>query len=182
MLGGGGRGHPPPCSPDPPLPPQPHGGQFFTCASFFREFLYKILPVYFLHIRLVDVPSIVEAEHDKNEVRKDFTQSERVAIGKAIEEIIGERRGRPPKPSQNVENFPQIPEGAKTRDIAAKKAGYGNPKTYEQAKKVVETAEPELVEAMDAGKVSVSAAARLADVYRSQPVAQSTLFLTHRIP
>ena len=45
--------------------------------------------------RVVDVTSLVEGEHDENELRKDFTNSERVAIGKAIEEQLGERRGRP---------------------------------------------------------------------------------------
>jgi ParB family chromosome partitioning protein len=49
-----------------------------------------------------------------------------------------------------------------TRDIAAKAAGFGNGKTYEQAKAVIERGAPELVEAMDAGHVSVSAAATVA--------------------
>ncbi|MGH7962578.1 MAG: hypothetical protein ACRERD_12250 [Candidatus Binatia bacterium] len=37
-----------------------------------------------------------------------------------------------------MENFPQLEPGAKTRDIAAKKAGFGNARTYQQAKRVVE--------------------------------------------
>jgi hypothetical protein len=42
----------------------------------------------------VDVPSLLQAEHDENEVRKDFTVSEQVAIGKALEEEIGKRQGQ----------------------------------------------------------------------------------------
>jgi hypothetical protein len=90
--------------------------------------------------------------------RKDFTPSERVAIAAAVEEEMGERRGRPSE--ENVENFPHL-DGAKTRDIAAKKAGFGNPETYQQAKTVVEDGAPELVEAMDSGKASISAASAI---------------------
>jgi hypothetical protein len=77
-----------------------------------------------------------------------------VAIGKAIEEELKatERRGRPKADTgqaeliepENVENFPHL-EGQKSRDIAAKQAGFGNETTYRQAKTVVEHAEPELV-------------------------------------
>jgi hypothetical protein len=67
-----------------------------------------------------------------------------VAIAKAIEEAIGERRGR-----GNQENFPEL-RGTQTRDVAAEKAGFGNPKTYQQARRVVEKGVQELVEAMDA--------------------------------
>ena len=45
--------------------------------------------------RIVDVPSIVAGEYAENEVRKDFTPSERVAIAEALRARIGERRGRP---------------------------------------------------------------------------------------
>lgn len=41
---------------------------------------------------------------------------------------------------EEVENFPP-PEG-KTRDLVAKATGFGNGKTYEQAKKVVQQAVP----------------------------------------
>ena len=44
------------------------------------------------------------AEHAENEIRKDFTVSERVEIGKAVEaelKAIGERRGRPKQENEN---------------------------------------------------------------------------------
>ena len=44
--------------------------------------------------RIVDVTSILAGEYAENEVRKDFTPSERVAIAKAIERQIGNRRGQ----------------------------------------------------------------------------------------
>ena len=54
-----------------------------------------------------------------------------------------------------MENIPH----AKTRDVVAQQIGFGNGKTYEQAKPVVRTAAPELVEAMDA-KITTTDAGR----------------------
>jgi ParB-like chromosome segregation protein Spo0J len=108
--------------------------------------------------RTVHLDSILKGELAENEFRKDFTHSERVAIGEAIEQELQGRVGRPA--AEMVENFPPLAEG-KTRDLAAKAAGFGNGKTYEQAKKVTNEASPELVQAMDEGRASVSAAASL---------------------
>lgn len=68
--------------------------------------------------RRVNLQSLIRGEHDENELREDFRPSERVAIGLALEEDVGERRGR-----DNVQNFAQY-EGEKTRDIAAKRSGF----------------------------------------------------------
>jgi len=61
---------------------------------------------------------------------KDFTPSERVEIGRALEVELGKRQGQRTD-RQLRENFPEVQEG-RTRDIAAKAAGFGNGKTYEQ--------------------------------------------------
>lgn len=112
--------------------------------------------------RIVDVPSIIAGEHDENEIRKDFTPSERVAIAKAIERQIGNRRGQRTD-KQLVGKIPQVQPGKKTRETAAEKAGFGNDKTYRQAAKVVQRGTSNLIHAMDEGKVSISAASILAD-------------------
>ncbi len=67
-----------------------------------------------------------------NEVRKNFTPSERVAILEAIET---RGRGRPASNSQNIANC----------DEAPKRAGFGNRETARQAKRVVEDGVLELV-------------------------------------
>jgi len=51
------------------------------------------------------------------------TRAQRVAIGEAIEQELQGRVGRPA--AEMVENFPPLAEG-KTRDLAAKAAGFGN--------------------------------------------------------
>ena len=123
--------------------------------------------------RMVDVPSLLRAEHDANELAKAFTVSERVAIGQALEAEIkahGERRGRPKEgenplllpPEKNRLDLDGFPKGKRTDEIAAEQAGFGNKDTYRQAKAVVEYGIPPLVEALDSGRVSVYAAAEVA--------------------
>jgi len=117
--------------------------------------------------RFVNLDSLLSGEYAENEFRKDFTMSERVEIGKALEvELAAQAEKRMKAGIANpVENFP---EGSRTRDLAAKAAGFGNGKTYEQAKAVVENAVPELIEAMDGGQVSVSAAAAIAELPKAE--------------
>lgn len=112
--------------------------------------------------RIVNVVSIASGEYAENEIRKDFTPSERVAIAKAIEKQVGKRQGQRTD-RQLVGKIPQVPPGKKTREVAAEKAGFGNDKTYRQAAKVVQNGTPNLVQAMDDGRVSISAASILAD-------------------
>jgi N6-adenosine-specific RNA methylase IME4 len=79
---------------------------------------------------VINLDALVLGEQAENINRKDFTVEERVAIGEAIEKLLAGRQGR-----HHMENFPH--EKGATRDIAAKKSGFKNPKTYEQAKEVV---------------------------------------------
>jgi ParB-like chromosome segregation protein Spo0J len=106
--------------------------------------------------RVVQVSSIAAGEYAENEIRKDFTSSERVAIGKALEETLGERRGR-----NNRQNSDEL-KGQRSDDIAAERAGFGSRASYEDAKKVVEHGTPELVAAMDTGDVSIHAVSVIA--------------------
>ena len=101
------------------------------CAGFGR-------PAIVAHIRL--------PPGDENEVRKDFTQTERLALKQAIEARIGERQGQ--RTDLLVQNFAQVPPGTKTRDYAAEKAGFGNAETARQVEIVVERRMGELLIAM----------------------------------
>lgn len=122
--------------------------------------------------RFVDVDRLA-GEHAENEIRKDFTPVERVAIAKAIEDRLGDRRGSNQyHRKEDVENFPQA-NGQKTRQIAAKAAGFGNETTYRQAKKVVESGSTDLVEAMDSGDISISAAAKLVQLANEEKMREA---------
>lgn len=112
-------------------------------------------------VRIVQVHSITAAEYAENEIRKDFTASERVAIANVVEAALGNRQGQrigiePPR------NCAEVVRGEETRDVAARKAGFPSKDTYERAKRVVEAGAPELVAAMDSGEVSIHAASVIA--------------------
>ncbi len=81
--------------------------------------------------RQIEIDAL-SAEHDENECRLNFSTSERVAIGRAIEARYAGRQGQRTdiQPDELVENFPQADPGQKTRVIAAKQAGFGNHETY----------------------------------------------------
>lgn len=106
---------------------------------------------------IVDIDAIILGEYAENEFRKDFTLSERVEIARAIEVELGERRGRP----KNTGNCPEF-SGAETRDVVAERAGFSSGTSYERAKFVVDSGVAELVDAVDRGEASVSAAAQVA--------------------
>lgn len=114
-----------------------------------------------IQARIIEVSSLLQAEHDENELRKGFTPSERVAIAEAVKAEIGNRQGQRTDKTEPVQNFAQVEGGQKTREAVAKAAGFGNAETYRQAKAVVDRAIPELVKAMDAGNVAISTAAKL---------------------
>lgn len=92
-----------------------------------------------IEAQVVNVTSLVEGEFHENEMREDFTPEERVYIGRAIEVVIGKRQGQRTD-LEHVENIPQV-VGEKSRTIAAGRAGFGNDRTYRQAKEIVEAAE-----------------------------------------
>ncbi len=103
----------------------------------------------------------LKVERDENDQRKEPTTSEKVALAEAIAERLNDRKGS----NQYVKKEgPEIFPDAQgdTRDIAAAKAGLGSGKTLEAAQKVVERGIPELVEAMDRGKVTIHAAKNIA--------------------
>jgi hypothetical protein len=100
--------------------------------------------------REVDLPAIIQGEHDENECRKDFTKSERVAIVGALRSFKhgGNRRS--------------VQGRARDVETAAKQAGFESRAEFFRARTVVEHGAPELVEAMDSGAISTERAAEVA--------------------
>jgi ParB family chromosome partitioning protein len=85
--------------------------------------------------RVVDIEHLVIREQAENIDRLDFAVAERVAIGAAIEELLGSRQGRRTDLGRLRENFPEVEPGERTRKLAALVSR--NDETYEQAKAVV---------------------------------------------
>ena len=120
-----------------------------------------------IEARVIKIASIVDGELAENDIRKDFTASERVAIAETVAAELRERerRGRPIDPEiRAIARVSQVPETAderETRSLAAKRAGFGSARNLNRAKAVVEAAEedPEafedLVSQMDrTGKIN----------------------------
>jgi ParB-like chromosome segregation protein Spo0J len=146
-------------------------------------------------VRVLDVPSLLLAEHDENKVRKGLMPSEQVALARAIQAEIGNRQGQrtdraPLAPTsghlagsseaeaaqQAVASDVAPASGEETREVVARAAGFDSAQAYRRASKVVEQGTPELVQAMDEGALSVSAAAAAADlpVEEQQEVVQAS--------
>lgn len=121
----------------------------------------KALGLVTIEAKVVDCDALI-AENDENEVRKAFTVSERVAIAAAVAERLGKRQGERTDlaTSGNISGS----DKGETRDLAAAKAGLGSGKTLEAAQAVVANGVPELVAAMDAGKVTIHSAKEIASM------------------
>src|SRR5574340_162192 len=94
-----------------------------------------------------DPASLLRIELAENVCRKDFTIAERVAIGEALEKLMGNRQGQRTHKGDCplVENVPQVAPGEKTRRVVAKAVGLGNETTYRQAKAIVQSRNEKLI-------------------------------------
>ena len=113
-----------------------------------------------IEARIVDCDSLM-AERDENQIRKDFTPTEAVAIAMAIQGRMAGRNHRPSAADKSG-NISGLTERGDSRDIAASAAGLGSGKTLEAAQRVIEHGTPELVEAMDKREISIHGADKLA--------------------
>jgi hypothetical protein len=87
--------------------------------------------------------------------------SERVKLARCYERRVGKRSGlrtdlRP------VARGPQVRRGEKVRDAAARAGGFSSTGSYRRACAVVDSGDESLIAAVDSGRVSLRAGARLA--------------------
>jgi hypothetical protein len=79
--------------------------------------------------KVLHMKSLLAGQYAENEFRKQFSPSERVAIGKAIEAELGDRRG-------GDRSKPAIAGNAlkgETVDLAARRAGFKSAETFERS-------------------------------------------------
>lgn len=115
--------------------------------------------------RIIPMEDLVKGEYQENEIRKNFTVSERVEISNAFKELNPDKPGERTDLETPCQNFDKVDNPAikgRKNDIAASEGGFKNHETLRQAKSVIEKAEPEVVTAMDNDKLSVNAAYHLA--------------------
>ncbi len=93
-------------------------------------------------------------EKDENENREELPPSDKVALAREIEKsLVGRKRGKKAKEEPHA--------GTLTRDLAAEVAGFTSTTAYRRAAEVVDKA-PDLIDAMDTGKIPVDVAAEAA--------------------
>jgi len=114
------------------------------------------IPARVIDVAADDPVTALRMEQAENNIRKDFTPSEKVEIARRIEEALAGRHGSNQHKRKEECQKIDTPPG-RSDDIAAKSVGW-NRETYRQAKKVVEEAPPEVKAKVDAGEMSVSAA------------------------
>ncbi len=104
--------------------------------------------------RIVDVRSVLLGQFEENFLRKEFTVTERIAIVEALRCFNhgGDRRSDQVRKGEN---------DTLTLDDACARAGFSKDSFY-RAKEVEQKGVPELVAAMDEGKLSIHAAQTLA--------------------
>ena len=105
--------------------------------------------------RIVDVESVLHGQFAENLMRKQYNVSERVAIVEAMRSFKhgGDRRSKQARICDDE---------TVTVDQAAKLAGLGGKDGYARARTIIEKGVPELVQAMEQGKFSLSKAAEIA--------------------
>lgn len=149
---------------------------------------WDVIPVH-----VVDLAELLSAERDENMVRKDFTPTEAVAIGRALEPIEREaaaKRQEESRANRGVKFTPRSDGGESLAKVAAA-VGMSRP-TYAKAAAVVDAAEREpdvygdLPDKMDTtGKVDsiykeAQARQRAADIARKTPALHGQFGITIR--
>ncbi len=112
----------------------------------------------------------LKVERDENDQRKPLTTSERVDLARAIEaheKWLAEQRKQASQ-FGGAGNISGTEKTGEVRDILAQKVGLGSGKTLEAAQKVIERGIPELVDAMDQGKVTIHATKNIATLGDSE--------------
>lgn len=104
-----------------------------------------------IDVRLVNVSSIAAGEYAENEIRKNFTPSERVAIMDTIKRY---KHGGDRKSDQAPDLALEI--------SASKQSGFSSRQTASNARKVVNKGIEQLREAMDKEEISIDTAALIA--------------------
>lgn len=119
-----------------------------------------------IDVRVVNVTNVTVGEMHENEMRKQFTPTERVAIFKTIANI---RQGM----RSDLQPFPR---GEKVKlhtvDEAAKLAGFAGRGTVYRAANVMNSGIPEVVAAMDEGVITITAAERIAQQPKAEQPAK----------
>ncbi len=132
--------------------------QLITCACRIHRSIYNREKEIYAHC--IDLHKVISGEISIDSLVEVLPMSERIAIGWAVERILGNRQGK--KITLPVDGYPQVPANAKTREIAAKCAGFKSDFSYRQAMFVVNHGTSATIHAMDSQLITLSKAKQIA--------------------
>jgi len=121
-----------------------------ACKNIGKE----TIPARIFDVETDDPINALRMERAENVHRLDLTPSEKVEIGRRIEEAVGKRQGQRTdfhNIGEPVPDLAQVQPGMKTREIAATAVGMKR-ETYRQAKAIVDSGNRKAIEEMDSGK------------------------------
>ena len=113
---------------------------------------FEEIPARIIDIDADDPVTALRMEQAENEVRKDFTPSEKVEIARRIEEALASRNGVRRDSKSASLKLDELPEG-RSDELAAESVGWGKD-TYRKAKAVVDSGNEDAKAAMDSGEES----------------------------
>jgi ParB-like chromosome segregation protein Spo0J len=105
----------------------------------------------------LNLTHILQAEFDENEIRKQFTVSERAALADALleeEKVAAKERQGTRADLEHSGQLTGMSKKGEARDFAARRAGLSSEATHRRAKTTITHGIPELVEAMDKEEVT----------------------------
>lgn len=119
---------------------------------------HQLLGLDEIEAKIVDIDDIIQGEFHENEVRKQFTMSERVAIADTIAEKYKGRQGKGKESDvSHVQTFAQV-KGKKTIEVVAEKSGFGNREDYRKAKKIIESGNQDIIDSVDKEEITINKA------------------------
>lgn len=120
--------------------------------------VYELLGKKTITTYRLSLPELLNGKYNTEEFCKLFSISDRIAIALALENFVGTRKGQRTdlKPSQNFDEVK-----GRTDTVIAKLIGFGNRQTYHQAKKVIQSGNQKLIDALDKSQFTISVAVTL---------------------
>lgn len=135
--------------------------QLITCECRIRDSLWAKQKKLFVH--RIDLRELINQSICITPLLQLLPLSEKVAVGLAIERMLGNRQGKR-KISRLPDNYPEVQSGVETRHLAAKYSGFSSEFTYRQAKLIMTHGISALIQAMDSGVISISKAKQLSEL------------------
>lgn len=80
-------------------------------------------------------------------ISKEFDLIERTKLAQRVQNLVGNRRGKPSKKCSNVDNYPHLtlPSGVRARDFVAQFFGLGSAFSYRMLKRIISHGDEKLI-------------------------------------